>query len=324
MTPTGPDDVVHDLDSSPALLAVADVDLLIDSDLTLLDYAGSPYPPFLARRAEQAACSSTIDVSVLVGPSPPNDSPVFFDSASSWNMQPEGSGYRLSFHIGDGGPVHTVACSDEQTTRVQVYMEQGMAPSDLPPGQYLNPLRYPLDQLLLMNHLATRGGVIVHAAGAVLEGRALVFPGVSGAGKSTISRVFMEAGLGDSLLSDDRVIIRSLSDGGREPEQLTVWGTPWPGDARVARNACAPLAAMLFLVKSEENELLPLSSNAALRRLMPMVTCPWYDAQRFPGALETCGWIAQGVPCYDLRFRPDTGLVPLLTDRSWVQAARQK
>ena len=31
-----------------------------------------------------------------------------------------------------------------------------------------SPVRYPVDQLLLMNHLSSRGGVIVHAAGAHL------------------------------------------------------------------------------------------------------------------------------------------------------------
>jgi hypothetical protein len=320
MSPTGPDVVAHGIDSRPTLLAVADVDLRIDSEFTLLDYPGSPYPPFLARPSEQGAGSSTIDVSVLLGPSPRNDSAPLFDSESAWIMQPEGGGYRLSFRIGDNGPTHTVACSDEHTTRVRVHMEQGMALSDLAPGQYLNPVRYPLDQLLLMNHLALRGGVILHAAGAVVGGGALVFPGVSGAGKSTISRVFVEAGLGDSLLSDDRVIIRTVSDGLGEPEGLTVWGTPWPGDARVAMNARAPLAALLFLVKAEVNELVPLTSSAALRRLLPMVTCPWYDARRFPGALDTCGWIVQGVPCYDLRFRPDAELIPLLTERSWARA----
>ena len=68
-----------------------------------------------------------------------------------------------------------------------------------------------------MNHLAERGGVIVHAAGAVVQGGALVFLGASGAGKSTLSRMFLEAGLGAALLSDDRVILRGCSEWLGEP-----------------------------------------------------------------------------------------------------------
>jgi hypothetical protein len=303
-----------------ALLAIADVDVRTRSEFTLRDYPESPYLPFLTRRSEQGACLSTIDVSVQVAPSPSNDRPLLFDSDGAWNMQTEDGGYRLSFHRDDDGPTHTVACSNEPTTQVRVYLDESVVTPELPLGELLNPVRYPLDQLLLMNHLAPRGGVIVHAAGAVVEGGALVFPGVSGAGKSTLSRVLMDAGLGDSLLSDDRVILRTSGGGESGADGVTVWGTPWPGDARVAKNARAPLAAVLFLVKAETNELAPLDPRAALRRLMPMVTCPWYDARRFPGTLDTCDRIVQGVPCYDLRFRPDSGAASLLTGRSWTRA----
>ena len=142
-----------------------------------------------------------------------------------------------------------------------------------------------------------------------------MFPGRSEAGKSTISRLFMAAGLGDSLLSDDRVILRAAED-----EPVTAWGTPWPGDARVARNAMAPLAGLLFLVQSDVNEMRPLSASMAARRLMPVVTCPWYDADRLPGVLDTCSRIVGRTPCFDLCFRPDSGVVDLLTGREWPSA----
>ena len=159
--------------------------------------------------------------------------------------------------------------------------------------------------------------------------RAVVCPGVSGAGKSTLSQLFMDAGLDDSLLSDDRVILRRSSlehqvtgEGARgqevEREVMGAWGTPWPGDAGVARNASAPLDAVLFLVKASTNELRPLSPRIAARRLMPVVTCPWYDRERFPDVLATCSSVVENTPCFEFLFRADAGVVEFLADKPWV------
>jgi hypothetical protein len=301
---------------------------------------------------------SAIDVEVLTERAPPNDSPPLFQSGGgAWYMQPEGSGYRLNFQRSDGGPLHTVACSDAGTTQVQVYIDQEATPretarSGATPSKQVrpetvhsrstlegpvNPMTYPLDQLLLMNHLSARGGVIVHGAGAVVGGGALVFPGVSGAGKSTLSRLFVDAGLGDSLLSDDRVILRrspaqaaltgharaGVSSDTVEGESVIAWGTPWAGDAQVARNAEAPLTALLFLVKADANELTRLDAAEAMRRLMPVVSCPWYDAKRLPDVLETSARVVESILCYDLHFRPDEEVIGLLCGRSWVEESEQ-
>jgi hypothetical protein len=168
-----------------------------------------------------------------------------------------------------------------------------------------------------MNHLATRGGVICHSAAVVIEGKALLFPGVSGAGKSTMCRMFVNEGLGDRLLSDDRVILRVTGDGGVQPHAVTAWGTPWHGDALIARNESAPLAAVLFLVQAPTNGLRPIPPGAAMRRLMPLISSPWYDPERLPPVLETCGRIVETVSCYELDFTPDGDVVGMLTAMDW-------
>lgn len=275
-------------------------------------------------------------------------------------MRREGEdGYRLSFFLIGSREPHTVVRADRDTTKVVVHLDERMlrvnprtatgeeSPVSADPV-LPDPVRYPLDQLLLMNHLASRGGVIVHAAGAVIDGRGLVFPGVSGAGKSSLCRVLLEAGWGDSLLSDDRIILCSAADGDagesggageaggawtggartvaattapRSGGRFDAWGTPWPGDAGIARNACAPLAALLFLVKAEVDEVVPLAPGAAMRRLMPVVSCPWYDGERAGLVLDTCARIVEATLCYDLRFRLGGGVVDLLGGRSWEPPA---
>ncbi|OFW61945.1 MAG: hypothetical protein A2133_07020 [Actinobacteria bacterium RBG_16_64_13] len=298
------------------MLTVGNVDVRVHSDLALADFQDPPYLQFMRPRAIQGSRPSALDIEVLATACPANDSQVIFESGGAWKMQPDESGYRLSFRRDGSSRFHTIVCSNRETTRATIYVDQDLEPSQHVLEMPVNPVHYPLDQLLLMNHLATRGGVIAHAAGAVVEGSALVFPGVSGAGKSTLSRLLAGAGLGDSLLSDDRVVLQMATGEGVE-ESCEVWGTPWPGDAGVARNGFAPLGALLFLVKADLNEVIPLTTAAAMRRLMPVVTCPWYDAERVSVVLDTCARVVQGVPCYDLRSRADSGVIPLLTARLW-------
>jgi hypothetical protein len=295
-------------------LTIAGVDLLVQCDPTSPSSHEAAYESFLLPQGRPYDGHSVIDISVMAGPAPANVSPIVFDSGGVWTMQVEGAGYRLGFHREGSHACHTIACADADTTRVRVYVDQDEAlvriQAASPSGRRLSPVRYPLDQLLLMNHLAKLGGIIIHGAGAVLGGKAIVLAGASGAGKSTISRLFMDAGLGDSILSDDRVVIRTTGGQDALPE-VTAWGTPWPGDARVARNAMAPLSALLFLVKSEVNELRALPANVAAKRLMPVVTCPWYDPKRLPHVLDACSRVVERTRCYEFCFRPDAGAVEL-------------
>ena len=247
---------------------------------------------------------------------PPSQAEVIFRSGNTWDMRLEGDGYRLTHYRGIEEDRSIVALSDASTERVCIYACEEVRSSDAP-GCIANPMQYPVDQLLLMNHLAKRAGMIVHSAGVVIDGHALVFPGVSTAGKSTLCRLFVDAGLGDALLSDDRIIVRVAAHGPGRSTHLHAWGTPWAGDAQIADSAGAPLAALLFLVKSDVNEVVALSPGMAMRRLMPVVSCPWYDRERGSGVLDTCALLVENTPCYDLRFRPDAEVVDLLVGGAW-------
>ena len=165
-----------------------------------------------------------------------------------------------------------------------------------------NAAGYPVDQLLLIYYLARREGLLVHAAGLVSHGCALIFPGVSGAGKSTLARQFL-ARDGSSLLSDDRIIVRLL-DG-----VYQAFGTPWPGDAGVAVNASAPLAAILFPARGDETRIRELSPQSALDRLLPATSVLWFEPELLSSQFETCEGLLLDVPAFELCWSPGTGVV---------------
>ena len=302
-----------------ATLSIGPVALRVRSDSVSADSYDSAYRPFLVPLDPHGAEHTAIDVEVVTERPPLNNAPAFFESGGAWSMQPEHGGYRLNFHRLDSDTLHTVARSNFGTTQVTVHIDQdelGMGSDGGAVATVECPVKYPLDQLLLMNHLAIRGGVIVHGAGVVLDGRCVLLAGVSGAGKSTIARLFMAAGQQERLLSDDRLII-TAGTGRDELSGIRGWGTPWPGDAGVAKNEAAPLAAVVFLVKADADDLRPLRPAPAAQKLARVASCPWYDEARLPAALGTCSTILERVPSYDLHFREGPEVVDLLSGFDW-------
>ncbi len=133
-------------------------------------------------------------------------------------------------------------------------------------------------------------GLLLHAAGLVSDGGALVFLGASGQGKST-----MESRLaGWSLLADDAVLVW------REAGRWHATGTMLPGKERAPRMVGrVPLAGLVMLEKGAvELELEPLSAAAALASVMPRVL---FHADPDERVLSLALGLAAETPAYVLR-----------------------
>src|SRR2546425_297479 len=106
--------------------------------------------------------------------------------------------------------------------------------------QTVNP--YSADTLLRIVHsigLAGEGGFLLHAASAIRNGRAFLFAGVSGAGKTTLSRL---APPDVELLTDEISYVRKQDDG------YIAFGTPFAGAlAKLGEDGSAPLASPYLL-----------------------------------------------------------------------------
>jgi hypothetical protein len=157
-------------------------------------------------------------------------------------------------------------------------------------------VQYPLDQLLMIHVAAARSAaVLLHAAGGSIDGNGVLFAGQSGAGKSTVSRLL---GNDARFLSDDRIMLRRF--GGK----LSMYGTPWPGDAGIAINESVPLKAICFLRHADETFLRPLKPEEVLQRLLPVTSIPWYESKLAGNALSLCEFLIEHYPAYELSFRP--------------------
>jgi hypothetical protein len=217
-----------------------------------------------------------------------------------------GEAWRL-FHSGDrriivryaGSPLSPLctASLDEDARSVDLLCSERML-AHPPEGPCLeNPVQYPLDQLLLIHALGPRG-ILVHAAGAVRGGRGILLAGVSGAGKTTISRLLHAHG-GFGILSDDRIVVT------REEPGFSLHGTPWPGEGGFALDEAAPLAACVLLRKGSENVLRRITATQALHGLLPAVSVLWPEPVPAQQALSVIQLLTAGVPAYEFFFTPD-------------------
>ena len=214
--------------------------------------------------------------------------------AGSWQFGTVDGRGLYRFHAGENR-AYLWAESNLDFSVVDVWLEKD-GRTQMPP------LLHPVDRVLSMGVLANRGGFIVHSCGWSCNGKSVLFPGVSGAGKTTICRQLMAAGQG-IVLSDDRVILREGADGFR------ACGTPWPGDAKQARNEAAPLAAICFIEKLPEHRLLPIRPAEALRRLLEAASVPWFSSALQDHVLPLVERLVSTVPAYRLGFHPEPGVI---------------
>lgn len=160
------------------------------------------------------------------------------------------------------------------------------------------------DQILLAQILADRKAFYVHACGAELSGKGMLFAGNSGAGKSTLAALLKEEA---RIFNDDRVIIRQREEG------FQIFGSWSNGEYAHISPGGAPLGALIFLKKAEKNCLLPVKDKRKIASLIlnctikPLVTVDWWDK-----TLSLIDALSQGVPCYTLHFNKNAQAVTRL------------
>ena len=146
--------------------------------------------------------------------------------------------------------------------------------------------------------LAREGGFLVHAASAVRDGRAFLFAGASGAGKTTISRL---APPDVTLLTDEISYVRRQEDG------YFAFGTPFTGElALPGENLRAPVAALYLLARGRENKIEPVASAHAARGLLENILFFAGDPELVNLVFQSACEFAGRVPVYRLAFVPDS------------------
>lgn len=164
--------------------------------------------------------------------------------------------------------------------------------------QTANP--YSIDSVLRILHslvLAKEGGFLLHAAGAIRNGCAFLFSGVSGAGKTTIASL---APSGVTLLTDEISYIRKGDEG------YLACGTPFAGElARVGENCSASIKSVFLLAQGAENKIDPVPTSEAARCLLRNILFFAEDRDLVELVFRSACEFVEKVPVQRLTFMPD-------------------
>lgn len=156
---------------------------------------------------------------------------------------------------------------------------------------------YALDSLLRMFlswALLPEQGFLLHAATVMHDGKAYVFFGRSGAGKSTISRLSPPG----SVLTDEISLLKCV-DG-----EWRAFGTPFWGEFRAeGQNTSAPVAGFFRLMQSSSNRVERLRPAELLKALLPCVLFFSLRLVDHDRLLEVLTEACQSTKGYNLEFQ---------------------
>jgi hypothetical protein len=176
--------------------------------------------------------------------------------------------------------------------------------------QTANP--YSFDAVLRIVHslvLAPQGGLLLHSASAIRNGKAFLFAGVSGAGKTTISRLAP----GDATLLTDEISYVRKSDVRKGDAGYTAYGTPFTGElAKLGENVSAPIAAFYLLAQGPENRIDPVAPAEAARSLLANVLFFAEDEELVQSIFHSAFEFVSRVPVSRLTFVPDARVWELI------------
>lgn len=150
-----------------------------------------------------------------------------------------------------------------------------------------------------------RQQALFHAAWVMREGKALLFSGACGVGKTTQAELW-HTFRGARIVNGDKTGL-SFADGG-----LTAFGTPFSGSSRYCEDATARVAAIVMLEQAPTDTIRRLSVKEAVRTLASQMPCQKWLADDVAAILEYAELIAKRVPIYLLSCTKEESAVDLL------------
>ena len=143
-------------------------------------------------------------------------------------------------------------------------------------------------------------GIYLHASAVEVEGKAYLFSGPCGMGKSTHTGLWLQL-LGDKVcrFNDDKPSLRRLED------RWYAYGTPWCGKDGINVNKKVPLAGICFLQQGSENRIRRLEPWEAVPKLLSQTIRRFKDPAKLDLMLSHLEKLVQEIPVYELVNRPE-------------------
>ena len=261
---------------------------------------GNAYRPFLCKKQPKIYLRAH-----YVDPPYPKARGTIFNADNNWTLDHINNKYVINEYSNEFGPLpYRSAIFNADWSLGDIYLGQGRARQ----FSIEFPLEYPLDELFFINLLPKKQGSLIHGCGIIYNNEGLIFAGASGAGKSTMSKIWKKAER-ISLLNDDRLAIRYIG------RKWWVYGTPWHGEVVECIPKRSPLTKIFFLKHAKKNVLKKLASFEAVSMLLSASFVPFWDKKAMPDLLDLYSRLVAKIPCYELGFVPDKSVIGFLRSR---------
>ena len=155
--------------------------------------------------------------------------------------------------------------------------------------------------IMVMYALATANSqtALFHSSVVSYQGKAYMFLGTSGTGKSTHSSLWLKYIEGTELVNDDNPVVRIIDGVAR------VYGSPWSGKTPCYRNVVYPVGGIVKLDQAPHNEIQRQKGIMAYAAIVPSISGKRWDKRLAEGLHETENLLAQYVPVWHLDCLPD-------------------
>jgi len=149
-------------------------------------------------------------------------------------------------------------------------------------------------------------GMMLHASAVAYGGRAYLFSGYSGVGKSTHTQLW-KAVFGDEavVFNDDKPALRLLNG------RWYAYGTPWCGKDGINVNLKVPLAGICFLEQGNESTICRLSSKEAIPFIIPQTLHRFKTTEKAQLMLKNVENLISSIPMFHFINQPNQDAVRL-------------
>ena len=141
-------------------------------------------------------------------------------------------------------------------------------------------------------------GMMLHSSAIEWEGKAYLFSGPSGMGKSTHTRLWQSIYPDARVFNDDKPALRRLGD------RWFAYGTPWCGKDGININMKVPMGGICFLRRGESNSIRRLSPLEASVQIISQTTRRFKSEERLDLLLSHVDKLVREVPVYELYCTP--------------------
>ena len=162
------------------------------------------------------------------------------------------------------------------------------------------------DQLFFSNVLLNHNAFYLHSSAVSKDNKGMIFVGESGAGKTTIARMFNEP---YEVLCEENCVIK-LADGW---ELYGSWN--YSGWGTASKNS-AKIGGIYFINQAKKNEIVPMAKKEAAIKLLDYIVRPIETAEWWNKTLEIVDKFVSDNDFYNLFFDKSGEIVNILSQNS--------